>query len=70
MLVHGLADDNVYAVHTLELSSALLVAPAAPFRPAPARGDPRGGGRRRRPRASCWAQVDFFRAALAAPAPA
>jgi dipeptidyl-peptidase-4 len=26
LLVHGLADDNVFAVHTLELSSALLTA--------------------------------------------
>ena len=26
MLVHGLADDNVLAAHTLQLSSALLAA--------------------------------------------
>jgi dipeptidyl-peptidase-4 len=26
MLIHGLADDNVFAAHTLRLSSALLAA--------------------------------------------
>ena len=42
LLVHGLADDNVYAVHTLRLSAALLSSRPAPFGRASARGHSRG----------------------------
>ena len=54
LLIHGLADDNVVAAHTLQLSSALLAA-GKPARGAAARRrdahDPAGGRRREPPAA-------------------
>ena len=67
LLVHGLVDDNVFAVHTLSLSGALAGGRAAPLGPAPAGRHPR---RRREDVAEnlLVTQVDFFRHALAEPA--
>ena len=51
LLVHGLADDNVVAAHTLRLSSAAAGRRPPPQRPAPVGRDPHGrpGGRGREP---------------------
>ena len=50
MIIHGLADDNVYVAHSLRLSSALLAA-GKPHEFLPLSGDPHGQrrGRRREP---------------------
>jgi dipeptidyl-peptidase-4 len=69
LLVHGLADDNVYAVHTLELSSALLVA-GRPHTVLPLPGVTHVASRQDVTESLLWSELEFFRRALAGPAPA
>ena len=63
LLVHGMADDNVVAAHTLRLSAALLTA-GRPHAVHPAdRGHPHG--RRTAPPSACSAlELDFLRTHL------
>jgi dipeptidyl-peptidase-4 len=70
LLVHGLADDNVYAAHTLALSSALVAAGRA-HHVLPLPGITHVAGRDDIAERLLVAQVDFFRQHLveAAPAP-
>jgi dipeptidyl-peptidase 4 len=67
LLVHGLADDNVYVVHTLSLSSALLAAGRAhSVLPLPA--VTHVAAREDVAENLLMTQLDFFRRALAEPA--
>jgi dipeptidyl-peptidase-4 len=63
MLVHGLADDNVYAAHTLALSGRLLEA-ARPHSVLPLPGVTHVAGREDVAESLLLAQVDFLRRAL------
>jgi dipeptidyl-peptidase-4 len=65
MLVHGLADDNVYAVHTLELSSALLLAGRA-HTVLPLPGVSHVAGRTDVTESLLLSELDFFSQALQA----
>jgi dipeptidyl-peptidase-4 len=66
LLVHGLADDNVFAAHTLALSSALL-AGGRRHSVLPLPGITHVAGRDDVAEKLLLAQVDFFRRALAGP---
>lgn len=68
MLVHGLADDNVYAVHTLALSGALFVA-QRPHSVLPLPGVTHVAAAAEVTEGLLMGAVEFFRTALAAPAP-
>jgi dipeptidyl-peptidase 4 len=67
LLVHGLSDDNVFVVHTLELSSALLAA-GRPHYVLPLSGVTHVAAREDIAENLLLSQVDFLRSALAAPA--
>ena len=67
LLVHGLVDDNVYAVHTLSLSSALLAA-GRPHSVLPLPAVTHVASREDVAENLLMAQLDFFRRALAEPA--
>jgi dipeptidyl-peptidase-4 len=67
LLIHGLADDNVFAAHTLALSSALL-AGGRPHAVLPLPGITHVAGRNDVAENLLLAQVDFFRRALSSPA--
>jgi dipeptidyl-peptidase 4 len=67
LLVHGLVDDNVFAVHTLSLSSALLAA-GRPHSVLPLPGVTHIAAREDVAESLLNLQVDFFRKNLAAPA--
>jgi dipeptidyl-peptidase 4 len=67
LLVHGLVDDNVFAVHTLSLSSALLAA-GRPHSVLPLPGVTHIAAREDVAESLLNLQVDFFRKALADPA--
>jgi dipeptidyl-peptidase-4 len=67
LLVHGLADDNVYAAHTLALSRALLAA-GRPHAVLPLPATTHVTGRDDVAENLLLAQVDFFRRALSSPA--
>jgi len=67
LLVHGLGDDNVYVVHTLELSSALLAA-GRPHFVLPLPGVTHVAAREDVAENLLLAQVNFLRSALAVPA--
>ncbi len=69
LLVHGLSDDNVYVVHTLQLSSALLVA-GRPHSVLPLSGVTHVASREDVAENLLLSQVAFLRSALAAPPPA
>jgi dipeptidyl-peptidase-4 len=69
LLVHGLSDDNVFVVHTLELSSALLAA-GRPHSVLPLSGVTHVAAREDIAENLLLSQVDFLRSALAAPAAA
>jgi dipeptidyl-peptidase-4 len=69
LLVHGLSDDNVFVVHTLELSSALLAA-GRPHYVLPLSGVTHVAAREDIAENLLLSQVDFLRSALAAPAAA
>ena len=60
LLIHGLADDNVFAAHTLALSSALLAAGRAHC-VLPLPGITHVAGRDDVAESLLLAQVDFFR---------
>jgi dipeptidyl-peptidase 4 len=66
LLVHGLVDDNVFAVHTLALSSALLAA-GRPHSVLPLPGVTHMAAREDVAESLLNLQVDFFRKALAEP---
>jgi len=66
MLVHGLADDNVYAVHTLALSGALFVA-QRPHSVVPLPGVTHVAAAADVTESLLVGAVEFFRAALVAP---
>jgi dipeptidyl-peptidase 4 len=66
LLVHGLSDDNVYVVHTLELSSALLAA-GRPHSVLPLSGVTHVASREDVAENLLLSQVDFLRSALARP---
>ncbi len=66
-LVHGLADDNVFAVHTLLLSDALLTA-GRPHTVLPLPAITHVAAREDVAENLLLAQVEFFRQALAEPA--
>jgi dipeptidyl-peptidase-4 len=66
LLVHGLSDDNVFVVHTLELSSALLAA-GRPHSVLPLSGVTHVASREDVAENLLLSQVDFLRSALAAP---
>jgi dipeptidyl-peptidase-4 len=66
LLVHGLSDDNVYVVHTLQLSSALLVA-GRPHSVLPLSGVTHVASREDVAENLLLSQVAFLRAALGAP---
>jgi dipeptidyl-peptidase-4 len=66
LLVHGLSDDNVFVVHTLELSSALLAA-GRPHSVLPLSGVTHVASREDVAENLLVSQVDFLRSALAAP---
>ncbi|HET9059495.1 MAG TPA: prolyl oligopeptidase family serine peptidase, partial [Acidimicrobiales bacterium] len=68
MLVHGLADDNVYAVHTLELSGALFVA-GRPHTVLPLPGVTHIAAREGVAERLLLNGVEFLRRELASPAP-
>jgi dipeptidyl-peptidase-4 len=68
LLIHGLADDNVYAAHTLELSRALLVA-GRPHSFLPLAGITHVTGRADVSESLLYYQVDFLRRNLAAQSP-
>jgi len=67
LLVHGLADDNVYAVHTLELSRALFAA-GRPHSVLPLPGVTHVAAGEDLAESLLVYQVEFFRRALGAPA--
>jgi dipeptidyl-peptidase-4 len=67
LLVHGLSDDNVFVVHTLELSSALLGA-GRPHSVLPLSGVTHVASREDVAENLLLSQVDFLRSALAGPA--
>jgi dipeptidyl-peptidase-4 len=67
LLIHGLADDNVFVAHTLALSSALLAA-GRPHSVLPLPGITHVAGRDDVAEKLLWAQVDFLHQALGAPA--
>jgi len=67
MIIHGLADDNVFVVHTLRLSSALLAA-GRPHSVVPLPGITHVAAREDVAENLLLAQVDFLRRALAQPA--
>jgi dipeptidyl-peptidase-4 len=69
LFVHGLADVNVYAVHTLELSSALLLAGRS-HTVLPLPGVTHVASRQDVTESLLWSELEFFRRALAGPAPA
>lgn len=66
LLVHGLSDDNVFVVHTLELSSALLAA-GRPHSVLPLSGVTHVASREDVAENLLLSQVDFFRSALGGP---
>jgi dipeptidyl-peptidase-4 len=66
MLVHGLADDNVVAAHTLQLSSSLLAA-GYPHTVLPLTGITHMASGETVAENLLLAQVEFFRRALAQP---
>jgi dipeptidyl-peptidase-4 len=66
LLMHGLADDNVFAAHTLALSSALLSA-GRPHTVLPLPGITHVAGREDVSEKLLLAQVDFLRRALRQP---
>jgi dipeptidyl-peptidase-4 len=68
MLVHGLADDNVYAVHTLELSRALFMA-GRPHSVLPLPGVTHVAGAADVTENLLLLGVEFMRRALASPEP-
>ena len=72
LLVHGLADDNVVAAHTLQLSAALLAA-GRPHQVLPLTGrhahGPAGGGRREPAAAPARLPAHRLRPAVARSAP-
>jgi dipeptidyl-peptidase 4 len=68
MLIHGLADDNVVVAHSLRLSSALLAA-GRPHTVLPLTGVTHMASAEHVAENLLLLQVDFLRAALAAPAP-
>jgi dipeptidyl-peptidase-4 len=68
LIVHGLADDNVYAAHTLELSRALLVA-GRQHSVLPLPGVTHVAGAAGVSERLLLYQVDFFRRALERAAP-
>jgi dipeptidyl-peptidase-4 len=63
LLIHGLADDNVVAAHTLRLSSALLAA-GAPHRVLPLSGVTHMTPQEVVAENLLWFQLDFLREAL------
>lgn len=63
LLIHGLADDNVVAAHTLRLSSALLAA-AAPHRVLPLSGVTHMTPQEVVAENLLWLQLDFLRESL------
>ncbi|MGI9596928.1 MAG: alpha/beta hydrolase family protein, partial [Acidimicrobiales bacterium] len=63
LLIHGLADDNVVAAHTLRLSTALLGA-AAPHRVLPLSGVTHMTPQEAVAENLLWLQLDFIREAL------
>jgi dipeptidyl-peptidase-4 len=67
LLVHGLSDDNVFVVHTLELSSALLAA-GRQHAVLPLSGVTHVAAREDIAENLLLTQVDFLRSALAVPA--
>lgn len=67
LMVHGLADDNVVAAHTLQLSSALLAA-GRPHRVLPLSGVTHMTPQEVVAENLLLLQLDFLREALAAPA--
>jgi dipeptidyl-peptidase-4 len=67
LLVHGLVDDNVFAVHTLSLSGALLAA-GRPHSVLPLPAVTHVATREDVAENLLLTQVDFFRRALAEPA--
>jgi dipeptidyl-peptidase 4 len=67
LLVHGLVDDNVFAVHTLSLSGALLAA-GRPHSVLPLPAVTHVASREDVAENLLLTQVDFFRRALAEPA--
>ncbi|HUC14386.1 MAG TPA: prolyl oligopeptidase family serine peptidase, partial [Acidimicrobiales bacterium] len=69
LLVHGLSDDNVFVVHTLELSGALLAA-GRPHSVLPLSGVTHVAAREDIAENLLLSQVDFLRSALAGPAAA
>jgi dipeptidyl-peptidase-4 len=66
LLIHGLADDNVYVAHTLALSSALLAAGRA-HSVLPLPGITHVTGRDVVAEKLLLAQVEFLRGALSGP---
>jgi dipeptidyl-peptidase-4 len=68
LLIHGLSDDNVFVVHTLELSAALLAAGRMHY-VLPLSGVTHVAAREDIAENLLLAQVDFFRSALALPVP-
>jgi len=69
LLVHGLSDDNVFVVHTLELSSALLAA-GRQHSVLPLSGVTHVAAREDIAENLLLSQVDFLRSSLSAPAAA
>jgi dipeptidyl-peptidase-4 len=67
LLIHGLADDNVVAAHTLRLSSALLAA-GRPHSVLPLSGVTHMTPQEEVAENLLLLQVDFLRSALASPA--
>ena len=63
LLIHGLADDNVVAAHTLQLSTALLAA-GAPHRVLPLSGVTHMTPQEVVAENLLWLQLDFLRDAL------
>ncbi|MEM9565898.1 MAG: prolyl oligopeptidase family serine peptidase [Actinomycetota bacterium] len=69
LLIHGLADDNVVAAHTLQFSSALLAA-GAPHRVLPLSGVTHMTPQEVVAENLLWLQLDFLRETLGRPADA
>lgn len=67
MLIHGLADDNVFATHTLRLSSA-LVAAGRPHTVIPLSGDTHRVHNLAAAENLFWIELDFLRKSLNQPA--